>query len=86
MHRWQLQQAMKRIDRVDNELGFSYRKVTATKAKEITQARSAHLRAHMAKMVTWSMQKTAQADSNPKVFGRQERISVVVGSVFQLCG
>ena len=57
MHRWQLQQAMKRIDRVDNELGFSYRKVTATKAKEITQARSAHLRAHMAKMVTWSMQK-----------------------------
>ena len=25
-------------------------------------------------------------DSNHKVFGRQERISVVVGSVFRLCG
>ena len=48
--------ADKMIDRVDNELSFSYGKVTATKAKEITQARSAHLRAHMAKMVTWSMQ------------------------------
>ena len=52
-------EADKIIDRVDNEtkkLGFSYRKVTARKAKEITQARSAHLRAHMAKMVTWSTQ------------------------------
>ena len=38
------------------KLGFSYRKVTARKTKEITQARLTHLRAHMAKMVMWSMQ------------------------------
>ena len=30
--------------------------------------------------------QTARADSNPKVCGGQERISVVVGSIFQLCG
>ena len=49
-------EADKMIDRVatrQRKLGFSYRKVTARKAKEITQARSAHLRVPMAKMVTW---------------------------------
>ena len=51
----------KMIDRVDNETKeaqFSYRKVTARKAKEITRARVAHLRAHMARIhtVTWLMQ------------------------------
>ena len=28
----------------------------------------------------------ARADSKPKIFGRQERISFIVVSVFQLCG
>ena len=84
-------EADKIIDRVDNEtkkLGFSYRKVTARKAKEITQARSAHLRAHN-NWQRWSRgrcKQTARVDSNPKVFGGQERLSVVVGSVFKLCG
>ena len=60
--------ADKMIDRVDNELSFSYGKVTATKAKEITQARSAHLRAHMAKMVTWSMQTNSSSGFESQSF------------------
>ena len=55
--------------------------------KMIDHSRSAHLRAQMAKMVTWSMQTNSSSGFEyPKVFGRQERISVVVGSIFQLCG
>ena len=84
-------EADKIIHRVDNETKEArlfYRKVTLRKAKEITQARSAHLRAHN-NWLRWSRgrcKQPAPADSNPKVFGGQERTSVVVGSVFQLCG
>ena len=62
-------EADKMIDRVDNEkLGFSYCKVTARKAKEIRQARSPHLRAHMAKMVTWSMQTNSSSGFESQSF------------------
>ena len=55
-------------DRVDNELGFSYRNVTATKAKEITQAISAHLRAYVEKMVMWSTQTNSSSGFESQSF------------------
>ena len=48
--------------------GFSYCKVTARKAKEIRQARSPHVRAHMAKMVTWSTQTNSSSGLESQSF------------------
>ena len=82
-------EADKMIDRVDNETKkarFSYRKVTARKVKEITRARAEHLRAHMANMFMWSMQTNSSSGLESQRFRAARRISVVVGSVFQLCG
>ena len=59
--RWQLQQVMKRIkmaDRVDNETKEARLFLSQSNCKESegNNTNVAFLRAHMAKMVTWSMQ------------------------------
>ena len=62
------------IDRLDNAkkgAWLFYRAVTARKAKEMltTRARTAHLRAHMSRMVKWSMQVNSQSEFEPRSFG-----------------
>ena len=76
------------IDRVDNEtkearLFFSQSNSKESEGNNTSQIgtfESAHCKdGHV-------VDANKQLESNPKVFGRQERILVVVGSVFQLCG
>ena len=67
------------------KLSFSYRKVTARKAKEIRQARSPHLRAHMTKMVTWSMQTNSSSGFESQTFRGEKKEYQTWWAAFSSC-
>ena len=77
-------EADKMIDRVDNETKEARLFLSQSNSKESEGNNTSQIGTF--ESARGRRKQTARADSNPKVFGRQERISVVVGSVFQLCG
>ena len=79
-------EADKMIDRVDNETKEARLFLSQSNSKESEGNNTSQIGRTWQRWSRGRCKQTARADSNPKVFGRQERISVVVGSVFQLCG
>ena len=79
-------EADKMIDRVDNETKEARLFLSQSNSKGSEGNNTSQIGRTWQRWSRGRCKQTARADSNPKVFGRQERISVVVGSVFQLCG
>ena len=76
MHHWQLQQADKIIDRVDNETKKARLFLSQDNSKESegnnTSQSGTFESAHGKYVHVVDANKPSRADSNPKVFGRQE--------------
>ena len=79
-------EADKMIDHVDNETKEAQLFLLQSNSKESEGNNTSQIGRTWQRWSRGRCKQTARADSNPKVFGRQERISVVVGSVFKLCG